>query len=434
MSNFYYVRDLVSSTRKGITPKYTEESEVLVLNQKCIRNNSLDLSFSQYHNPEKKFSDDKKVRVGDILINSTGQGTAGRCVFVKSLPEGKTVITDSHILIVRVNDFYTAGCLEYSLFSIENLLQTFMDGSTGQGEFDKQRLFNILTGLPSKEKRKETYQLLNYLDQKIELNNRINAELEAMAKTLYDYWFVQFDFPTSKEQAIAMGKPELEGKPYKTAGGKMVYNPTLKREIPEGWKVKKLADVTSLIRRGISPKYTNEGGISVLNQKCIREQKISFEDARRHKTELDDKDERLLRQFDVVVNSTGVGTLGRVAFVKRLLEKKTTVDSHVSIVRAESELVSPQYLAWKLMRHQPVIESAANGSTGQVELSKSFLKDIDIIIPSDLIIKRFEEFVTPLVPELAARESGNEQLVQLRDWLLPMLMNGQVTVWGQAKC
>lgn len=123
-----------------------------------------------------------------------------------------------------------------------------------------------------------------------------------------------------------------------------------------------------------------------------------------------------------------MGTLGRVAYVKRLPEKKTTVDSHVSIVRAKPELVSPQYLAWKLMRHQPEIESAANGSTGQVELSKSFLEDIDVIIPLESIVRKFDKFVSPLVPKLAARESENEKLVQLRDWLLPMLMNGQVTV------
>lgn len=254
------------------------------------------------------------------------------------------------------------------------------------------------------------------LSEKIELNNRINAELEAMAKNLYDYWFVQFDFP------------DANGQPYKTAGGKMVYKPTLKREIPEGWQVKKLVDIASLIRRGISPKYTEEGGTSVLNQKCVRDQKISFEESRRHKIELDEQDERLLKLFDVVVNSTGVGTLGRVAYIKRLPEKKMTVDSHVSIIRADYKLVSPLYLAWKLMRHQPVIESAANGSTGQVELSKSFLEDIDVIIPPERIVSKFDEFVRPLVPKLAATESENEQLVQLRDWLLPMLMNGQVTI------
>ena len=282
--------------------------------------------------------------------------------------------------------------IDYVYYALKLELKRLREKS--QGSQTKFLTMPILTGIHFRDitgdEQTEIANVLSVIDKKIELNNLINAELEAMAKTLYDYWFVQFDFP------------DANGNPYKTSGGKIVYNPTLKREIPEGWKVKKLADVTSLIRRGISPKYTDEGGISVLNQKCVRNQKISFEDARRHKIELDDEDERLLKPFDVVVNSTGVGTLGRVAYVKRLPEKKTTVDSHVSIVRAKSELLSPLYLAWKLMRHQPVIESAANGSTGQVELSKSFLEDIDVIIPSDSIVKRFEEFVTPLVPELAS--------------------------------
>ncbi|MDR0281427.1 MAG: hypothetical protein LBJ37_26490 [Paucimonas sp.] len=258
--------------------------------------------------------------------------------------------------------------------------------------------------------------LLYLLNEKIELNNRISAELEAMAKILYDYWFVQFDFP------------DANGKPYKTSGGKMVYNPTLKREIPEGWEVNELSEVTSAIRRGVSPKYTEEGGISVLNQKCVREHRISFEDARRHQAEIRTDDDRLLKIFDVVVNSTGVGTLGRVAFVKRLLEEKTTVDSHVSIVRADREKISPQYLAWTMIRYQPIIEAAANGSTGQVELSKSFLENINVVIPAEKITFGFENLANPIVHEMATREEENERLIDLRDWLLPMLMNGQVTV------
>lgn len=416
MNNIHCVKDLIGSTRKGITPKYTDKSDIIVLNQKCIRNNRIDYALAQYHDPEKKFSDDKKIMVGDILINSTGQGTAGRCAFIKELPQNKTVITDSHILIVRAGDFYTAGCLEYSLFSIEGMLQTFMDGSTGQGEFDKQRLFNIYTGLPLKGNRKATFNLLNNIDSKIEINKAINAELESMVKALYGFWFLQFDFPDGV------------GKPYKQSGGKMVFNEVLKRDIPENWKVKKLVELTSLIRRGISPKYTEQGGIPVLNQKCVRDQKISFEDSRRHQVVLKDGDERLLKPFDIVVNSTGVGTLGRVAYVKRLIEKKTTVDSHVSIVRPNSELVSPQYLAWSLMRYQPIIESAANGSTGQVELSKSFLENIDVIIPSESVTEAFTKFAEPIVSLLAEKEAENEQLISLQNWLLPMLMNGQVTV------
>ena len=282
---------------------------------------------------------------------------------------------------------------------------------------NKTDFSNIAVNVPKERKYQNlVVDLLSTIDKKIELNNHINAELEAMAKTLYDYWFVQFDFP------------DANGKPYKASGGKMVYNDTLKREVPQDWKVNKLVEITSLIRRGISPKYTEESGTQVLNQKCIRNQKISFEDSRRHQAIMDDNDERLLKPFDVLVNSTGVGTLGRVAYVKRLAEKKTTVDSHVSIVRANPDKVCPRYLAWKLMRYQPVIEAAANGSTGQVELSKSFLEDLDVIIPSGSVAKKFSEFVEPIAISVAKRESENEQLISLRDWLLPMLMNGQVTV------
>lgn len=258
--------------------------------------------------------------------------------------------------------------------------------------------------------------VLSALDAKIDCNNRINAELEAMTKALYAYWFVQFDFP------------DANGKPYKSSGGKMVYNATLKREIPEGWQVDALGNITSLIRRGISPSYVETGGTSVLNQKCIREQKISFLDARRHATVLEATDERLLQNFDVLINSTGVGTLGRVAFIKRLNEEKTTVDSHVTIVRANNKKIHPEYLGWTVLRFQPVIEAAANGSTGQVELNKTFLEELNVVVPDPLPQTRFSTFVDPLVKLMAAREKEVEHLTQLRDWLLPLLMNGQVTV------
>lgn len=191
-------------------------------------------------------------------------------------------------LLLRPGKKFDARYLTYylSIPKIQNWIISQAVGAT---------MPNLNTGIlssipfhgPEKPEQERVANVLSAIEEKIELNNRINVELEAMAKTLYDYWFVQFDFTDDS--------PQGQGKPYKTSGGKMVYNPTLKREIPQGWEVKKLADVTSVIRRGISPKYTDEGGISVLNQKCVRGQKISFEDARRHKIELDDEDERLLK-------------------------------------------------------------------------------------------------------------------------------------------
>ncbi|NEW84596.1 MAG: hypothetical protein GZ094_19820 [Mariniphaga sp.] len=258
--------------------------------------------------------------------------------------------------------------------------------------------------------------VLSSLDSKIELNNRINAELEAMAKTLYDYWFVQFDFP------------DKNGKPYKTSGGKMVWNNELKREIPKGWEVKELSVVASSIMRGISPKYIENGGICVLNQKCIRDKSINFEPSRRHDNESKDATSKLIQYGDVLVNSTGFGTLGRVALVKRLKEPITIVDSHITIVRCHNQNIKKLFLGYSMLIRQNEIEGLAEGSTGQTELSRINLGQLKMVIPPIEMQSVFENFINPQLQKIANNEGENEQLSELRDWLLPMLMNGQVTV------
>ncbi|HDP0036420.1 TPA: restriction endonuclease subunit S [Legionella pneumophila] len=280
----------------------------------------------------------------------------------------------------------------------------------------REIVYLLEVNIPERSSQLKITEVLSALDKKIEINNKINFELESMAKTLFDYWFVQFDFP------------DANGKPYKSSGGKMVYDKILSSEIPQGWRCQHLVNLTSLIQRGISPKYVDDGGVLVLNQKCIRDQKVSFNDARRHGGRLEKNDKRLLNITDILVNSTGVGTLGRVAFIKRLPEREITVDSHVTIVRANQELISPEYLAWSIMRLQPLIESAANGSTGQVELSKPFLEELKIVVPDIKIQRKFQSYLNPIIKKLANCEKESEKLTKLRDWLLPMLMNGQVSV------
>jgi len=235
MNSWKKVADFVDFTTKGITPKYVEKSSIIVLNQKCIRNNRIDYSFSQYTDDTKQIAKTKFVERGDILINSTGTGTAGRCAFVSELPINHRLITDSHILILRCSNYYEAQCLNYLLFSFEKELMSFMTGSSGQSELDKVVLMNLKTKIPTDSTtQKNIASLLSKLETKISLNNCINVELEAMAKTIYDYWFVQFDFPNA------------EDKPYKSSGSKMFWDEELKREVPEGWGVDNLMKVSNL--------------------------------------------------------------------------------------------------------------------------------------------------------------------------------------------
>ena len=419
MSNSHSVRELVSSTRKGITPKYVEFSDIVVLNQRCIRDNKIDYINARFHDPSKKFSKDKVVRVGDILINSTGVGTAGRCAFVRELPDSGTVITDSHVLIVRVKDYYTAGCLEYSLFSIQDKLQTFMDGSTGQGEFDKQILFNIVTGLPEYDKRKTVYDLLNSFDKKIELNNKINAELEAMAKTLYDYWFVQFDFP------------DVNGKPYKSSGGKMVYNEVLKREIPEGWKDCELGEHIEF-QRGISYKSTDikDDGVPFINlNSFLLTGQFKLSGTKYFNGNF--KQESKLNVGDLVIAITDVtrnaDITGKAFVIPDVFKEEPLISCDVAAVSSETFTVGYLEQLFNSDSYHAYIKNYATG-TLVLHLNLDGVNWFKTTLPPMTLLNRYEEYCKSLFKQRNITLKENIQLEKLRDWLLPMLMNGQVKV------
>lgn len=355
------------------------------------------------------------ARKGDIVV--THRGTLGQLSYIPDNSKHKRYVISQSQFRVRFNKEISPVYIAY-LFKTNYGQKKLLSFKNHVGV---PALAQATTNFKQLELYLHNYidqqhiaSVLSFLDDKIELNNRINAELQAMTITLYDYWFVQFDFPNAN------------GKPYKSSDGKMVYNKKIKREIPEGWKVKTLFEITSLIRRGISPKYVEDRGYLVLNQKCIRNQTITFGLGRRHDNKLSINDERFIKLGDVLVNSTGVGTLGRVAFIKYTQEEKTTVDSHVTIVRGNPDLINIEYLNYWMLKSEKDIERAAEGSTGQIELRKEFLENMLIISPSDNIQKKFSNMVTPLNREIACREKENQHLVSLRDWLLPMLMNGQV--------
>ncbi|MBW8333163.1 MAG: restriction endonuclease subunit S [Prolixibacteraceae bacterium] len=380
-----------------------------------------DIDYGDYYVSKEYFERKLKrfeVNANDILL--TGAGTLGELFIVpQNAPKG---IINQALLRVRLNgnivtrDFF----VYYFKYYIKSIISNINGDSVIPNLPPLSIIKSTIIDIPDIPNQQKIASVLSSLDSKIELNNRINAELEAMAKTLYDYWFVQFDFP------------DTNGKPYKTSGGKMVWNEKLKREIPEGWEMKDLADVATTIMRGISPSYREEGGICVLNQKCIRDQSISFAPSRRHDNELKDASSRLIEYGDVLVNSTGFGTLGRVAIVKRLKEPITVVDSHITIVRSESENIRKLFLGYSMLIRQSEIEGLAEGSTGQTELSRVNLGKLKMVIPPIELQSVFENFINPQFQKMANNEAENEQLSELRDWLLPMLMNGQVTV-GETK-
>jgi type I restriction enzyme S subunit len=404
------LKDLCFRIGDGIhgTPNYKDDTDIYFINGNNLKNGRIEINKNTRCVSNIDFEKNYiKLDQNSLLLSING--TLGSMAFYNN--ENVMLGKSAAYLNFKngIVNFY------YYYFQLEEIQKQFYKIATGSTikNLSLKSLQEFKVPIPKEEEWVGIAQVLSSLDSKIELNNRINQELESIAKLLYDYWFVQFDFPNE------------HGKPYKRAGGKMVYNEELKREIPEGWEVKKLSEITEKLIRGISPKYVEEG-IPVINQKCIRNTRIDFNLARRHNLE-SKVDSKLIKIGDVLVNSTGVGTLGRVALVKRLESEMTTVDSHVTIVRCDNSCQKP-YFGFLMLDKQREIERFAEGSTGQVELSRVQLGQLNIVIPPYVLQTRFTDIIEPILSKIARSEEQNQQLTQLRDWLLPMLMNGQLTV------
>lgn len=280
-----------------------------------------------------------------------------------------------------------------------NLKQNRKTGTgSGQPQITIPDISSKTISLPPISVQQKVAEVLSVLDKKIELNNRINAELEAMAKTLYDYWFVQFDFPDDS--------PQGQGKPYKTSGGKMVYNPTLKREIPEGWEPVSVGKIVDIKTGKEDANYATERG------------KYHFFTC----------GESALRCDDFVFEGKAVLLAGNGSFsVKRYEGKFNAYQRTYVLIPKQDELYAPLYFAVN-----DKVKTLTSGSRGSIVkfITKGDIEDIYLPLPTN----RKLEFVKTL--NVCFKESSrlyeqNLELVSLRDWLLPMLMNGQVTV-GEA--
>ncbi len=259
------------------------------------------------------------------------------------------------------------------------------------------------------------------LDDKIELNQRINETLEAMARALFQSWFVDFDPVRAKAEGRNPGLPQHFADLFPDS-----FEDSELGEIPRGWEVKPIRDLTCYLSRGISPSYLEDGGICVLNQKCIRDRRIDFAKARRHDLDKKAVDGRLLSRLDVLVNSTGVGTLGRAAQLWNLHEP-AIVDSHVSVLRAAPG-VDPWFLGVGLTGRESEIEALGEGSTGQTELSRVRLGELACVVPPTKLQHQFGSVAEQLFGRLATSQEESVTLATLRDTLLPKLISGELRV------
>lgn len=245
--------------------------------------------------------------------------------------------------------------------------------------------------------------ILRSIDDLIENNRRRAEVLEEMARATYREWFVKFRYPGHADV------PMVDS----TLG-----------PIPKGWSVRPVRELSAVVVRGISPKYAEDGGWVVLNQKCIRDGRVSLGPSRRQERAVSDV--KRIRSGDVLINSTGVGTLGRVALY-RGPSQGVTVDSHVTICRP-AEAAFSHWFAMSMLARKGEIERLGTGATGQTELRKSDVELLELVRPVAPVANAFAAVVRPMLEQVDALLANSETLSRLRDHLLPKLVTGQIDV------
>ncbi|RNF52624.1 restriction endonuclease subunit S [Marinomonas hwangdonensis] len=338
-------------------------------------------------------------KAGDLIVAMTEQavGLLGSCARV---PESGIYLHNQRLGLVTTVSKKILKDYIYHLFKTKTVREQIRLTSSGSKvkHTSPERIYDVRVPLPTVSEQQNIVSLLDTLETKIELNNRINTELEAMAKTLYDYWFVQFDFPDDS--------PQGQGKPYKTSGGKMVYNPTLKREIPAGWSDGIIADVIGKVPQAtkvLAKEFQDNGKVPVIDQSqsyiCgfTDDETATIKPESAHVIFGDHTRAVKLVNFDYARGADGT-----------------------QVLVAKSDKV-PSYLLYQ------IVSDIDLSSYGYARHYK-FLKESKCVIPRAEVSQRYQNTVNHWHEKIRDNIFQNYELERLRDWLLPMLMNGQVTV------
>ena len=380
-----------------------------------------DINFTHQNLPFVSEADTKRLSKyilieGDIVFSRVG--SIDRNVYVDKNHEGW--MFSGRCIRVRadknkVNPRYLSYYFKQNSF--KKMMMNLAVGAT-MPSLNTKIMNSIELDLLPRENQDKIANILSAIDDKIQINNQINQELETMAKTLYDYWFVQFDFP------------DQNGKPYKSSGGKMVYHPELKREIPEGWGVEKLGELIE-IERGVTysksdiVEKTTKDAIGVLRATNITGNVMDLNDlVYLTKDKINNK--QIIKQNEIlIVMSSGskehLGknainyyeeVIGFGAFCSKIVPQKYSAFINTFLQSSEFK----GYLLKQSM------------GTNINNLTNSDMLDCRIILPNEEILDKFENIVEKNIRLISNNYIQNQELTQLRDWLLPMLMNGQVKV------
>ena len=398
------------------TPKPTEKGYKLITS-KNILNRTLNLDDAYYISESDYISINKrsKVKQWDILFSMIG--TVGN-VYLEQNKDITYAIKNMGVF--SCEDENKALWLYYYLQSpyFKQYLNSYLSGAV-----QKFVPLDFLRNIEVPDCTEETIRkcsVLSTLDRKISLNRSMNEELERMAKEIYDYWFVQFEFP------------DANGRPYKSSGGKMVYNPVLKREVPEGWEVKEVKDCIEPLQRGVS--YTSESienpnGYPMINLACYTKQGDYRTGEMKYFTG-EVKEVHKAYPYDMLIACTdmtqGADVIGRPILATQ--EKEWFVYS-MDLAKIVPATIEKMYLYYTLRTpfYHKYIKPFASGTTVK-HLNTQGVEDYKIVIPCESVQLKFEAIISNIKKEQMLLTNSSLELESLRDELLPLLMTGQVKI------
>lgn len=345
-----------------------------------------------------------EVKPKDFLVSCSGVNYGAIYQLSENIEKG---VINQALLRIRLDSKKVDDNYFYYLFKV--LIVNMIVGKKGDSTIPNFPPLSVIKALefdlPEKSDQIEVGLLLSQLDKKIELNNCINTELEAMAKMLYDYWFVQFDFP------------DENGKPYKTSGGKMVFNPVLKRDIPEGWSDQTLSQIAN-ITMGQSPagsSYNEEGTGTVFYQGSTDFGWL-FPTTRQYTT----APSRMAKKGDILLSVRApVGDMN-IANTDCCIGR--------GLAALNSKTGSDGFLFYVMKYFKQIFDRRNSEGTTFGSITKNDLHSLTLAYPTADLLEKYDEVVTNYNKMIFERSLENRELVSLRDWLLPMLMSGQVTV------
>ena len=361
-----------------------------------------------------EFKTEFLLEKGDLITPLTEQaiGLLGSTAWI---PESGKYIQSQDIAKITCKEELLDKKFAYYLIS-SNMVKQQLSAAAQQTKIrhtSPDKIKDCTVWLPSLEKQKQIGQLLFDLDRKIELNHAINHNLEAMAKQLYDYWFVQFDFP------------DKNGKPYKSSGGKMVWNDILTREIPEYWNISELNKWLE-IKSGFAFKsdtYVSQGTYKVITIKNVQDHHLETANC----DFVNEIPQGLKAWCRLSVNDRLISLTGNCGRLCLVTEENLLLNQRVGLLSCREDILDYAYLLLSSKEFQTLSNNLAMGAA-QANLSPVELCKSMAIIPPEKLLEAFNQRIRPIIGKFIQNEIQITTLIKQRDELLPLLMNGQIKV------